>query len=356
MMSLILGSVCAVLAIVFAALYRAFGSTTPTELKRRARSGDEIAKILYRSVSYGLAAKILLGALGLLSLYGAFVLLIAALSAWLALPLLLAIGIIGALFVDAKGGSSKTAVWMATQVSPTLAWLLERLHPVFDRVGLAARRLFPLRLHSGLYEKEDLAGLLEQQKNQTDNRIPVGEIDLLRHALTFGDKNVVDALVPKRVVKLVSADESIGPVLMGELHSSGHSRFPVYEFKKDNIIGILYLHDLVATKQTGHVRDVMRSRLTYVHEDFSLYQTLQAFIKTKQHLFLVVNSFEEYVGIITIEDVLERVIGKLIVDEFDQYDDLRAVAAAAAKKDHDKHDKQHASAEEATDTALEVVK
>lgn len=356
MMSLIFGLLCTILAIAFAALYRAFSTVTPKELKRRARSGDEIAKILYRSVSYGLSAKILLGGLGLLSLYGAFVLLVDALSAWMALPLILALGIVGALFVDAKGGSSKTAVWLATQVSPALAWVLERLHPVFDYVVRAARRLFPLRLHSGLYEKEDLVGLLEQQKHQSDNRIPVGEIDLLKHALTFGDKNVVDALIPKRVVKLVSADESIGPVLMGELHASGHSRFPVYEAKKDNIIGILYLHDLVATKQTGHVRDVMRSKLTYVHEDFTLYQTLQAFIKTKQHLFLVVNSFEEYVGIITIEDVLERVIGKLIVDEFDQYDDLRAVATAAAKKDHEKHEKQHAPTEDATDTTSEVVK
>jgi CBS domain containing-hemolysin-like protein len=107
---------------------------------------------------------------------------------------------------------------------------------------------------------------------------------------------------------------------------------------------VLYLHDLVAQKASGSVRDIMRRKVTYVHEDFTLYQTLQAFIKTKQHLFVVVNSFEEYVGIITIEDVLERVIGKLIVDEFDRYDDLRAVAAAAARKDHAAHDKQHATA------------
>ena len=131
-------------------------------------------------------------------------------------------------------------------------------------------------------------------------------------------------------------------MLMGELHTSGHSRFPVYEAKKDNIVGVLYLHDLVATKQSGVVRTVMRRKVTYVHEEFTLYQTLQAFIKTKQHLFVAVNSFEEYVGIITIEDVLERVIGKLIVDEFDTYDDLRAVAAAAARKDHAANVKQHA--------------
>lgn len=356
MISFIFGLLCALLTIVFAALYRAFAHTSTKELKRRARQGDEVAALLYKTVSYGLSAKFVLGAFGLLSLYGALVLLVDALGAWLALPLLVALGIVGALFVDAKGGAARAALWIALRVSPALAWLLERLHPLLDWLTRSIRKLFPLRLHSGLYEKEDLVALLEQQKSQPDNRIPSGEIDLLAHALTFGDKTVVDALVPKRVVKAIAADEPIGPVLMGELHKSGHSRFPVYETKKDNLVGVLYLHDLVATQKTGLVRDIMRSKLTYVHENFTLYQTLQAFIKTKQHLFIVVNSFEEYVGIITIEDVLERVIGKLIVDEFDQYDDLRAVAAAAAKKDHEKNQKQHATAEETTDVAPEVVK
>jgi CBS domain containing-hemolysin-like protein len=356
MTSLIFGIVCAVLAIAFAALHRAFAHTSAKELKRRARQGDEIAALLYRAVSYGLSAKLILGGLGLLSLYGAVVLLVHALGAWLALPFLVVLGVIGALFIDARGGTAKTATWLAIQTSPALAWILEYLHPLFDLLARSAHRLFPLRLHSGLYEKEDLVTLLEQQKSQPDNRISHGEIDLITHALSFGDQKVSDALVPKRVVKAVAVEDSIGPVLMGELHSSGHSRFPVYEKRRDNLVGVLYLHDLVSTKQTGTVRGVMRAKLTYVHEDFTLYQTLQAFIKTKQHLFVVVNSFEEYVGIITIEDVLEHVIGKLIVDEFDQYDDLRAVATTAAKKEHEKNQKHHAPVEDTTDTAPEVVK
>ena len=52
---------------------------------------------------------------------------------------------------------------------------------------------------------------------------------------------------------------------------------------------------------------------------------------------MVVNGFEEIVGIVTIEDVLEQVLGKQIVDEFDKYEDLRAVAALQAKKDAVKH-------------------
>jgi Mg2+/Co2+ transporter CorC len=50
-----------------------------------------------------------------------------------------------------------------------------------------------------------------------------------------------------------------------------------------------------------------------------------------------VNDFEEYVGILTMEDVLEQIIGKPIVDEFDQYDDLRAVAAKTAQVEHKAH-------------------
>jgi len=355
MISFIFGFVFAACTVALAALYHAFGSVSVRELKRRARHGDQIASLLYRSVSYGLSAKFVLAVLGIVSLYASVALFVNALGFWLALPTVLALGIIGALFVDSKGGSAKASLWLAAKISPALAWVVERLHPLLDRIARGFRRLFPLRVHSGLYEKEDLVALLEQQKGQPDNRIPHGEIDMLAHALTFGDKTVADALVPKRVVKSVSVEESIGPVLMGELHDSGHSRFPVYETKKDHIVGVLYLRDLVSTKKTGKVRDIMRAKLTYVHEDFTLYQTLQAFIKTKQHLFIVVNSFEEYVGIITIEDVLERVIGKLIVDEFDKYDDLRAVAAAAAKKDHDKHAKQHAPATKDTDTGGEVV-
>ncbi|QQS18899.1 CBS domain-containing protein [Candidatus Saccharibacteria bacterium] len=338
----ILGLVCALLAIVFMALYRTFSHVTPKELKRRARQGDEVAAVLYRSVSYGLSAKLILGSLAVLSAYGAFVFMVKALDTWLAFPVFVIIAMLGFVFIESKEGANRVSLWLARTISPSLAWLLERFHPLFARIVRIGRRMFPIRVHSGLYEKEDLAELLEKQKTQADNRIPNGEIDMLTNALTFGDKTVADALVPKRVVKAVSVEEAVGPVLMGELHSSGHSRFPVYEVKNDNIVGVLYLHDLVSTKRSGVVRSIMRRKVTYVHEDFTLYQTLQAFIKTKQHLFIVVNSFEEYVGIITIEDVLERVIGKLIVDEFDRYDDLRAVAAAAARKDHAANEESHA--------------
>jgi CBS domain containing-hemolysin-like protein len=245
---------------------------------------------------------------------------------------------------------ARLAFWL----TPAVAWLLNNLDPVFSRLTDLWHRYFPPQVHSGLYEKDDLLSLIQQQRLQPDNRIPHGEIEMALHALTFGDKQVADVLIPKRVVAMVKADEPIGPSLMDELHKSGHSRFPVFEGKDDNIVGILYLRDLITTRKTGTVKDLMKPHITYVHEDFTLYQTLQAFLKTKRHLFLTVNSFEEFTGIITIEDIIEQIVGKAIVDEFDKYDDLRAVAAAAAKKDHDVHEKKNAEPEP-TETTEEVV-
>ncbi len=352
MLWFLFGLFLAGVTVCIAVLYQAYGAVPAKELKRRARRGDELAALLYRPVAYGLDARIILAATGLISLYFAFVVLVEAVSEWLAVPVLLGVGFLGYVIVRSRGGSAPASVWVAAKVSPPLTWLAERLHPLLDLVGRGLRKIFPIRLHSGLYEKEDLAKLLEQQKGQPDNRIEPGEIDLLLHALSFGDKHVSDVLVPKRVVSSVRAEDTVGPVLMAELHTTGHSRFPVFEGKKqqDTVVGILYLRDIIGMTKTVPVREAMHAEVSYIHEDFTLYQALQAFIKTKQHLFIVVNAFEEYVGIITIEDVLERVIGKLIVDEFDKYDDLRAVAAAAARKEHAENHKNGVGAEPTPET------
>jgi CBS domain containing-hemolysin-like protein len=81
----------------------------------------------------------------------------------------------------------------------------------------------------------------------------------------------------------------------------------------------------------------MRRDVVYIHDEQSLHDALAAIIKTHHHLLIVVNSFEEFVGVISIEDIFEQIVGRSIQDEFDQYDDLRAVATRAAKQEHQDH-------------------
>jgi CBS domain containing-hemolysin-like protein len=101
----------------------------------------------------------------------------------------------------------------------------------------------------------------------------------------------------------------------------------------ERFVGTLFLHDLVGLKKSGVVSQVMRQEVYYMHEEEQLAHALHAFLKTNHHLFVVVNTFEEFVGVVSIEDVLEQILGRQIVDEFDQYADLRAVARSMADKE-----------------------
>lgn len=337
-MLLLIGAIFAVLALVAIGLQRTYYHIPLKELKRRARSGDQLAEFLYKPVAYGVSLKALLWSLVIIFSSIALVCFSRATTPWFGFFLVAFFIWLGFLWIPSSqltGFGARLAIWL----TPAITWLVRVLNPILERIGGFVRKHRPLKVHTGLYQKEDIVELLEKQKQQPDSRISHGEIALLQHALSFGDKLVRDVTVPRRAVRMVSAQDTIGPLLMDELHKSGFSRFPVHEADANVVTGTLYMKDLLRARQGGKVASVVRPEVFYVNEDFTLYQALQAFLKTKHHLFVVVNSFEEIVGIITIEDILEQVIGRQIVDEFDQYENLREVAGAAAQKDRQERQK-----------------
>ncbi len=306
------------------------------ELKRRARTGDQVASALLRAASYGSSLRTLLWVLIVLVGSIFFTTVAGATEGWFAVLLSGIVLWFGFIWLPAQD-ATRMGVWVASKTAPALEKILQYIHPVIDRLVSFVRRHRPVNVHTGLYDKDDLLALFERQKVQSDNQVDRQTLEIVEHTLQFADKKVSDILTPRRVVKAVSADDTIGPVLMTDLHKSGFSRFPTYEGKQDNIVGVLYLKDLVRAKTGGTVAKVMSKQVCYVHEDQPLTEALDAILKTHQQLFIVVNSFEEYVGIVTIEDIMEEIVGKQIVDEFDQYEDLRAVAAKMAAKEHKEH-------------------
>ncbi|MBI3624298.1 CBS domain-containing protein [Candidatus Saccharibacteria bacterium] len=329
----------ACLVILTVSLQKTYASLPIKEIKRRARTGDRVATLLHRAVSYGRSLRAILW-LGIIGFSTAFFFIVSrSAPTWFALTASVALIWVAYVWLPA---SRVTVVGERTAalVAPLLARLLNYLHPLINRIIVMSHggRSLPSS-HTKLYEKADLLDFLNQQQQQADNRIDKLELDIAKSALTFGDQIIRKRLTPRRMVQTISVDDAIGPVLMDELHKSGHSRFPVHDGKKDNIVGTLYMRDLVDTRAKATVGDVMKPKVSYVHEEQSLYDALQAVIKTHHHLLVVVNSFEEYVGIITLEDILEQIVGKPIIDEFDQYQNLRAVAARAAKSEHEAHEK-----------------
>lgn len=352
------GLLMAALVVATISLQRAYTHVPLKELRRRARAGDQLAELLHRAAAYGPSLRVLLWFLIGISTAGFFVFVSNTAGTLLAVVVCSMVVWIG-FARGTTGKASRIGLFLARLATPILAWLLLYLHPILEWLIGLFHKFWPIHIHTGLYEKEDLLELLNHQNTQADNRMDEHELALAFHALTFGDKLVSEFMTPRRIVKTVAVGDDIGPVLMDDLHKSGFSRFPVYEGKKENIVGTLFLRDLVRTKGSSKVSKVMRPNVVYVHEDQTLRDALQAILKTRHHLLVVVNSFEEYVGVLSIEDIFEELAGQPIQDEFDQYEDLRAVATRKAKVEHKAHeeveDKEAKAKETPSSDETEVV-
>jgi CBS domain containing-hemolysin-like protein len=155
------------------------------------------------------------------------------------------------------------------------------------------------------------------------------EKKLITHGLSFDTRTVSEILTPRSVIDTIDKKELLGPLVLDDLHKTGHSRFPVIDGDTDHIIGILHIHDLLTldSKRSTTAEKAMEARVFYIREDQTLAHALAAFLRTRHHLFIVVNEFRETVGVLSLEDVMEALLGRKIIDEFDAHEDLRAVAA-----------------------------
>jgi CBS domain containing-hemolysin-like protein len=325
MILFIFAVILALVALAAITLRKTYTYLPPKELKRQARSGDQLAAVLYRAAAYGPNLRLLLWIIIGLSAAGSFSILARLAPAGLGFIAIALVLVYGFAWLP-SGKLTSFGARLAAWLTPTIVWLLVKLHPL---LRLAVRILGRHREHvehSGMYEVDDIVDLLQNQKNQLDSRIAPSTIDILLHTLAYGDMSVSDVLVPRHAVVSVHTDDTVGPILMDELYDSGHNRFPVLDANEE-MVGVLHLHDLVEKTHGGKVSEVMQTNLRYIHEDHSLEQALHAMLSTGRPLLLVVNSKQEYVGIISIEDVIEQVLGHKLTSEFDQYDSKAAVAA-----------------------------
>lgn len=213
---------------------------------------------------------------------------------------------------------------------PKLLQLAEKAHPVLQYLQL------PTTQPSNdfvLHSREELLHLVENAQDV----LTQNEKHLLSHAMTFQSRPVKDVMTPKSSIASIKSKELIGPLVLDDLHKSGHSRFPVVTSDIDHVVGILHIQDMLTldNKKSVTAQKAMDPHVHYIHEDQTLEHALAAFLRTHRHLFIVVNEFRETVGILSLEDVLEALIGRKITDEFDTHEDLRAVAQRNLHKNND---------------------
>lgn len=151
---------------------------------------------------------------------------------------------------------------------------------------------------------------------------------MLEGVIRMADMTAGDVMVAAPRMDLLDIDSPYDE-LLALVIDTGHSRFPVYETKRENVIGILMAKDLLKLQRAPelNLRTLLRPAV-FVPESKRLNELLRDFRSNRNHLAIVIDEFGNTAGLITIEDVLEEIVGE-IEDEFDEKDAEGAVYTLA---------------------------
>ncbi|MFZ2122207.1 MAG: transporter associated domain-containing protein [Rhodoferax sp.] len=159
--------------------------------------------------------------------------------------------------------------------------------------------------------------LAEAEHNQL---IGADSRKMLEGVIRMADMSAGDVMVPTTRMELINIDDPYDTLMHGVIDTA-HSRFPVFEGERENIIGILMAKDLLKLQRAPefNIRALLRPAV-FVPESKGLNDLLRDFQSNHNHLAIVIDEFGRVAGLVTIEDVLEQIVGE-IEDEFDIADD-----------------------------------
>ncbi len=192
--------------------------------------------------------------------------------------------------------------------------VLTPLNFLFTQWKKLMSKVFRPKGDDGITE-EELVGMVDQA--QTEGGLDEHESDLIRNAIEFNDLEVSEILTPR--VDLTAADEDSSMEEIAALFAeTGYSRIPLYHETVDNIVGVIHEKDFYAARYRGETMlSNIKSPVFYTTGNTRVFELLRILQKNKAHMAVVVDEYGGTEGIVTLEDILEELVGE-IWDEHDE--------------------------------------
>ncbi|MBR2472701.1 MAG: HlyC/CorC family transporter [Clostridia bacterium] len=343
MMNYILVLICVAFSAFFSATETAFLSSNPIRLQKAAEDGDKKAKLalaIYNSYDKFLSS-ILIGN-NLVN------------TAASSIATVIAIDLVGA-----EGAAYATAIMTVVVLifSETIPKILARdnsfafsravsypikalmviTYPIVWVVNLLVKALSKLwgeDKDSEGFNADELSNLIEIA--ETENVIDEERSDLLQSAIDFSDTSAQEILTPRVDMLAIDIDDPMDEIIE-KLETSPYSRIPVYEDTIDNIIGILYLNHFykkLVEDPDFSIRDILLE-VCFIHKSMKLPAVLAQLKRRQTHIAVVTDEYGGTMGIVTMEDVLEQLVGE-IWDETDEvFEDITEIAENVFEVDGD---------------------
>lgn len=213
---------------------------------------------------------------------------------------------------------------MALVVARPISWIVKILAPIVMVVQVIVNGTLKL---FGVDSSASAWSAADEIRGQVDLHHQEGGVakrarDQIRGVLELGDLTVEEVMVHRKNMQMI--DVNIDPEhVLKDVLASGHSRLPVYEGNKDNVIGVLHVKDILKSltranveMNTLNIKKIARAPW-FIPETTSVVRQLRAFQSKREHFALVVDEYGALMGVMTLEDILEEIVGD-IQDEYDE--------------------------------------
>jgi gliding motility-associated protein GldE len=170
--------------------------------------------------------------------------------------------------------------------------------------------------HAPTFTEEEIKTLIDVGKEE--GTIEEEEQEMITSIFEFGDTRVKDIMVPRVDMICVEAEETLRDVV-GTVTNVGYSRMPIYREKIDNIIGLLYVKDLLEYLKDGNVGitvEKLKREAYFIPETKRADDLLREMQKKRIHMAIVIGEYGGVTGLVTLEDLIEEIVGEI----FDEYD------------------------------------
>lgn len=291
-------------------------SMNPFDLKRRASTGNKAARRLYNIrkhnnlllvtlITFVVATDVLIS----IKIANMFPIFTAILIATSILTVFTKI-IPGSLYINHIYVLGNYTAWVA-------ALLIKLFYPICRPISLVLDHTIGVDKPNN-FSRDELIKFIEEHGLDGSQEIKSDEEAIAKNALSFGAKPIKSIMTPRSRVFWLNPEQIINTAIINEVKEHGHSRIPVFDLVKNQIEGVIYTMQLLQKENINKAAsEICDRKIVKLPEDMTLDGALKIFLKRRHHLGIVLNEYKEIIGIITLEDILEEILGREIVDEYD---------------------------------------
>ncbi len=303
---------------LFSGLTLAYFSLNLNTLERRAKHGNKEAAAVYPIRKRGnlLLTTLLLGNVGVnaaLSVYlGSLV--SGAVAGVVATALIFVFG-----EIIPQAAFSRHALQVSSHFAPMTRVLMFIMLPITFPIVYTLDKLLGKEMPS-LYSKLDLMQIVTELEESEHSDLDADEERIVHGALQFSHTSVREIMTPKELVTTYEKNQRINQEFIDDISDSAFSRYPVYSGNPDNIIGILYTKDLISEERDValyETEEAFDENFLKVRPDEKLDVVLGRMLKQKKHMGIVLSKNKQFLGVVTLEDIIEEIIQFEIKDEDD---------------------------------------